>query len=101
MAIDAALKRDGDTLRFSGVLDRAAAVALWEAAHQQLAGARTLDLDAVRGIDSAGLALLAELAAQLPEGGERLSGSPPGLAELCAAYRLSPTLRFTASPAAS
>lgn len=98
MASNAAtLRREGDTLVLAGVIDRAAAIALWPSASQQLAGARTLDLSAVTGLDSAGLALLAELAAQLPEATP--TGSPPGLAELCAAYRLSPALRFSASPA--
>ena len=66
MASNAAtLRREGDTLVLAGVIDRAAAIALWPSASQQLAGARTLDLSAVTGLDSAGLALLAELAAQL------------------------------------
>ncbi|WP_305806401.1 STAS domain-containing protein [Stenotrophomonas sp. YIM B06876] len=99
---NAQLTRDGDTLRFSGVIDRAAVIALWPTARRGLAQIRQLDLHAVQGVDSAGLALLAELAGQLrPAAGERLCGTPPGLAELCAAYRLSPTLDFNAPAAAS
>ncbi|MGV8961637.1 MAG: STAS domain-containing protein [Stenotrophomonas sp.] len=102
MASNAQLTRDGDTLRFSGMIDRAAVIALWPLAQRELAQARQLDLRAVQGVDSAGLALLAELASQLPTGaGDRLCGTPPGLAELCAAYRLSPTLDFNASSAAN
>lgn len=101
------LQRDGDTLRASGVFDRAAVTALWPQAQRLVAGARQLDLSAITRLDSAGLALLAETAARLPSGSaatrtgtERpntsatVLGAPPGLEELRAAYRLSPHLAF-------
>ncbi|KGM56785.1 hypothetical protein N799_02535 [Lysobacter arseniciresistens ZS79] len=92
MAGAATVTREGDALVFGGVLDRAAVAAAWTAARPLLAGARRLDLNAVPSLDSAGLALLAELAAQLPDA--RIDGSPAGLAELRAAYRLDPALGF-------
>jgi phospholipid transport system transporter-binding protein len=101
---DPRLRRDGDTLALSGVLDRAAATALWPAALPLLAGARALDLREVTQVDSAGLALLAELAARLRAQGQAevaLHGAPAGLTELSAAYRLAPTLDFQSPPAAS
>lgn len=101
MASDAQLRVDGSTLHFSGVLDREAVIALWPAAHKAIAQARQLDLQAVQSIDSAGLALLAELASQLPDAATALSGTPAGLAELRAAYRLSPSLHFNATSDAS
>lgn len=95
-ATDAGCRRDGDALRFSGALDRAAAVLLWTQASQALDGVRRFDLDAVSRVDSAGLALLGELAARLRQGGTtvQFQGQPPGLSELSAAYRLGPALEF-------
>lgn len=100
MASNATLRRDGDALLLTGALDRAAVTALWPQASASLAGVRTLDLRAVARVDSAGVALLAELAARLrAHGGEpALLGEPAGLAELVAAYRLTPSLDFQASP---
>lgn len=98
------LRRDGETLALSGVLDRAAATALWPAALPLLAGARALDLREVSRVDSAGLALLAELAARLRAQGQAevaIHGAPAGLTELSAAYRLASTLDFQSPPAAS
>lgn len=90
-ATAASLQRDGDRLRLSGTLDRSAATALWPQA-PSLAGARVLDVAAVDALDSAGLALLVALAERMD--GARLEGRPHGLAELLAAYRLTPALAF-------
>jgi phospholipid transport system transporter-binding protein len=88
------LRRDGDALVFAGALDRAAAVALWPRAGAGRDGAKRIVLTSVTTVDSAGLALLAELAARLRATGATVSieGEPPGLSELRAAYRLSPQL---------
>jgi phospholipid transport system transporter-binding protein len=88
----ATLTRHDDALVFTGTLDRAAVAPLWPPA-QTLAGVRRLDLSAVDRIDSAGLALLAELAARID--GVAVIGRPEGLAELRAAYRLQDDLSFT------
>lgn len=91
----ARVRRDGQALRLEGRLDRAGATALWPQAQAQLDGARTLDLSGVEGLDSAGLALLAEAAARMRAGGAvQVLGAPAGLAELCAAYRLDPQLNY-------
>jgi len=87
-------------LVLAGPLDRTAVIALWPQLSAMLAGVHTLDLRAVEQIDSAGLALLAELVARLGAGASQspsLLGSPPGLAELTAAYRLTPQLDFQAT----
>jgi phospholipid transport system transporter-binding protein len=84
--------RHDDTLVFSGTLDRAAVATLWPQLQKTVAGARRFDLNAVSRVDSAGLALLAELAAMA--GGVALQGTPDGLAELRAAYRLQDDLSF-------
>jgi len=57
----------------------------------------------VERVDSAGLALLAELAARARKAGHLLAiaGAPAGYNELSAAYRLSPDLDFNATSAAS
>ncbi|MBB3276277.1 MULTISPECIES: STAS domain-containing protein [unclassified Pseudoxanthomonas] len=94
---DAGVAREGDALVFRGALDRAAAVALWP----QLAkatGVQRIVLTNVTTVDSAGLALLAELAAQVRASGGTLAieGQPAGFTELCAAYRLTPGLEFPA-----
>jgi phospholipid transport system transporter-binding protein len=93
------LRRDGPVLHLSGILDRAAASAAWPALLPLLDGATSLDLAGVEGLDSAGLALLAEAAARLSMHGEaaRLTGTPTGLSELRAAYRLDETLAFADS----
>lgn len=88
----ASVSRDGEALVFAGALDRAAAAALWPQARALVAGSRRFDLRAVSAVDSAGLALLAELAAQAP--GVDVLGEPAGLAELRAAYRLDAALDF-------
>jgi phospholipid transport system transporter-binding protein len=86
----AQVRRDGDALVFSGVLVRDAVASVWRRAQPLRAGACRLDLTAVERVDSAGLALLAELA----DGGFDLIGEPTGLAELRGAYRLDATLGF-------
>ncbi|MBD9480589.1 STAS domain-containing protein [Pseudoxanthomonas sp. PXM02] len=97
-ATDASVRRDGDALVFAGALNRAAAAALWPQASTQLAGAQRFVLTNVTTVDSAGLALLAELAARLRAGGitPRFEGQPTGLTDLQAAYRLTPELDFPA-----
>ncbi|MGE8209456.1 MAG: STAS domain-containing protein [Stenotrophomonas rhizophila] len=98
----ASVQRTGTALVFSGVLDRAAATALWPSLSSP-EGVRQLDLTAVTRVDSAGLALLAELAARVRAAGgtAEIIGSPTGYNELSAAYRLAPTLDFHALSAAS
>ena len=91
-ATAASLRVDGERLRLSGTLDRAAAAALWPQAVAAVARVRVLDLDLVDAVDSAGLALLVALSARIDA--PTLHGTPRGLDELLAAYRLSPTLRF-------
>ena len=95
-ASDASVQRDGDALVFTGALDRAACASLWADASKVLAGAQRIVLTRVTTVDSAGLALLAELAARLRAAGAtpRLEGEPAGLSELRAAYRLTPGLDF-------
>lgn len=90
MSAAARVRRDGDVLRIDGLLDRAAVPAAWAGLRLQLAGVTAVDVSAVSRVDSAGLALLAELAAA----GLRVTGAPPGLAELSAAYRLDASLGF-------
>lgn len=88
-------RREGDALVFAGALLRDDVAALWRQVPKALDGVLRLDVRAVERIDSAGLALLAELAART--GGEVVvDGTPEGLAELRGAYRLSPALGFAA-----
>lgn len=89
----ATVAREGDVLRFSGALLRAAVPGVWRNALPLVGGVRRLDLAAVSRVDSAGVALLAELSARA--GGAVVEGAPEGLAELRAAYRLAPALAFT------
>lgn len=92
-ASDASVRRDGAALVFAGTLERAAIAALWPRALALLPGAMRLDLSAVTLVDSAGLALLAELGERA--GGDiAVLGDPPGLSGLRAAYRLDPGLGF-------
>jgi phospholipid transport system transporter-binding protein len=90
----AGVSRAGEALRFAGVLSRAQVPALWKQL-PGLEGVTLLDLGAVSSMDSAGLALLAEVASTLG-GGVTLSGNPSGLAELRTAYRLDDQLGFAA-----
>lgn len=87
--------RQDDTLTFSGMLDRAAVAGLWTQLQKSVAGVRRFDLSAVDGVDSAGLALLAEIAA-LAGGTVSVQGHPAGLDELRTAYRLQDDLSFAA-----
>ena len=83
--------RDGATLAFAGPLERPSVAALWADALPLLDGAEAIDLGAVAHVDSAGLALLAELQARA--GGRlALRGEPDGLPGLRAAYRLDTAL---------
>ncbi|HSM11279.1 MAG TPA: STAS domain-containing protein [Lysobacter sp.] len=86
------MRRDGERLVFSGALERSACASLWKQAQPLLGEVRTLDLSATSQVDSAGLALLAELASR--SGGVAVVGAPAGLAELRAAYRLDHRLAF-------
>ncbi|AKC86746.1 STAS domain-containing protein [Pseudoxanthomonas suwonensis] len=90
------LDRDGPVLRLAGPLDRTAAIAHWPALPPLLDGVRVLDVSGVQRLDSAGLALLAEACAQVAArgGAPQVVGSPAGLAELRAAYRLDEALAF-------
>lgn len=103
MASNALALLEGDTLRLRGVLDRAAVIALWPQLQALPAQLARLELGEVERVDSAGLALLAELAARTRKAGHALaiSGAPAGFNELSAAYRLSPDLDFNATSAAS
>lgn len=90
----ATLERAGALLRLRGRLDRDNVPALWPQALRALDGAQGLDLHGVEALDSAGLALLAELAARIAtHGAVRIEGQPTGLAGLCAAYRMTPDLK--------
>lgn len=88
----ASVRRDGDALVFSGKLSRDAVAGLWQQALPQLAGVRRLDVGGALRVDSAGLALLAELASRA--GDVAVTGLPEGLDDLRAAYRLDDTLAF-------
>ena len=89
----AGLERNGETLRFTGALLRDQVAGAWRHALPLLVGARRFDLTALTRVDSAGVALLAELAARAGSG-LTIGGAPAGLAELRAAYRLQPDLGF-------
>ncbi|MBA2238504.1 MAG: anti-sigma B factor antagonist [Lysobacter sp.] len=65
---------------------------LWKQVQPLLGGVRTIDLEAVIDVDSAGLALLSEVAGRDP--GAAVVGAPPGLDGLRAAYRLDPSLGY-------
>jgi phospholipid transport system transporter-binding protein len=90
----ASVERVGETLRFAGALTREAVAPLWAAATRLLDGVHSLDLRDVPRVDSAGVALLAELAAGIAPPPSVL-GAPEGYQALCAAYRLGATLAFT------
>jgi len=91
----ASIQIQDDTLHVHGVLDRNAVIALWAQINQLPPSLNVLNVQAVTGIDSSGLALLVELMAQLRiKGTANIIGKPPGLEELGAAYRLTPTLEF-------
>lgn len=94
---------DGARARISGPLDRDAVVALWPKLKSLPEGVLQLDLKEVTQVDSAGVALLAEVAARARADGRTLvlKDTPTGFNELCAAYRLAPSLDFNASTAAS
>lgn len=88
--------RDGDTLVLAGALERTAVTALWPQLARLSIGLAHIDLAAVPRVDSAGLALLAELC-QHAAGPVDLLHAPAEMAELRAAYRLGPALEFQAA----
>ncbi len=87
------VRREGDVLVFAGTLDRDACAAAWARSRPLLDGVTRLDLARVDRIDSAGLALVAELADRA--GAAIVDGQPEGLAELRSAYRLDARLAFS------
>ncbi len=95
------VRRDGDALVFTGALLRDAVPALWkQASPSSLDGVRRIDLSGVDGLDSAGLALLAELTSRIASrsgSAATIVGAPTGLAELRAAYRLGDSLSFASA----
>ena len=90
---DASVRREGEALVFSGALQRAVVATLWPQALSSLAGASRIDLRTVSQVDSAGLALLAELVARAGTG-IAIDGAPAGLHALCEAYRLDAGLGY-------
>ena len=88
----ATLRRDGDTLRFGGDVVTTTIAAVWKQALVQIQGVRRFDLAGVGRADSAGVALLAELAQRA--GDIAIDGDPAGLSALRGAYRLTPTLGY-------
>lgn len=88
----AGVTREGNRLVFSGALDRAACATLWKQLQALPGRVGQLDLSAVLDVDSAGLALLAEIAGRDP--GVEVVGAPAGLDELRAAYRLDPRFGY-------
>ena len=87
------MRREGEALVFDGALERAVVATLWPQALSSLAGSRRFDLRAVSHVDSAGLAMLAELAARA-DAGIAVDGAPAGLHALCEAYRLDASLGY-------
>ncbi len=95
------LTRNGDVLVFTGTLDRSAASTLWAQALAVLDGARGLDLRGLDSVDTAGLALLTELAARIRNASgtaPTIDGEPAGLDGLRDAYRLSDSLDYRGTP---
>lgn len=103
MASKTTVRIDGPRARLTGALDRDAVVALWPRLQALPGSVSQLDLAEVDRIDSAGLALLAELTARARADGRTLviHGTPDGFNGLSAAYRLAPFLDFNALSAAS
>ena len=89
----ATVERAGEALRFAGALTRADVASLWRHALPHIAGVRVFDLAQVPQVDSAGVALLAELAARCGSPVE-VVGAPQEYEALRAAYRLTPSLDF-------
>ena len=89
----AAVELHGVTLWFSGRLQRDAVAALW----MTLPTGKwsMLDLSHVSALDTAGLALLVEVAARGRRAGggtQQILNAPAGYDALCAAYRIRPDL---------
>ena len=91
---DPGVSREGDALRVRGDVTGERVPALWRSARPQCAGVRRIDIAGVTRIDSAGLALLSALADAAGSAGIEVVGSPPGLSDLRAAYRLDAALGF-------
>ena len=91
----------GDTLHIGGRLQRDAVPALWAALladatmHANPVQLAQIDLAQVDALDTAGLALLVELAARTRRAhgaAPRILHAPAGYDALCAAYRIRPEL---------
>ena len=94
----ASQRMQGDTLHLGGRLQCDAVPALWAAlladANMQVKLAQ-IDLSKVNALDTAGLALLVELAARTQRAGgaaPNILHAPAGYDALCAAYRIRPQL---------
>jgi phospholipid transport system transporter-binding protein len=87
------VERTGDALRFAGALTRAGVAPLWRHALPLAVGVRRFDLAQVSQIDSAGVALLAELAARCGASVDVI-GALQDYGALRDAYRLTPALDF-------
>jgi phospholipid transport system transporter-binding protein len=93
----AGVEHTGEMLRFAGALTRDHVAALWKTLPVRGGvlpdGITRFDLQQVTDVDSAGLALLAELAARCG-GAVAVDGGPGDVAALRSAYRLDPGLGF-------
>lgn len=90
--VQPSLQRQAYSLHFDGDLLAGVIAGLWKPALALLDGVRRFDLTGVSRVDSAGVALLAELAQRA--GGVTIDGDPVGLSALRAAYRLAPSLDY-------
>lgn len=89
---DPRLQRRESTLAIAGRLD-ASGVAGLNIGRSDCDGVSAIDIAAVEGLDSTGVALVADLVSRCEAQNQArpiVSGRPPGLEELCRAYRISP-----------
>lgn len=92
-AHSATLRMQADTLHIAGRLQRDAVPGLWAGLPDT--GIAQIDLSAVTALDTAGLALLVELATRSRRttgAAPRILHAPAGYDALCAAYRIRPQL---------
>lgn len=86
------LQRRDSTLVLTGRLD-AAGVAGMRVTRTDVEGVTAIDIGGVEALDSTGVALVADLVSRCGGSGQArpsVEGRPPGLEELCRAYRINP-----------
>lgn len=96
MVSKATINTSQGTVKIQGYLDCSGVEEIWSSAKDAATSAKIIDVSAVTGMDSVGLAMIALLVAQSQRARVIVPTDSTGFDDLRAAYRMSATFDFDA-----